>query len=170
MQIGTAFAFCEESGLNSELKCDVLARSAAGTTSLFTDSRASPTGMPFKVVGVPCAVSEPAAYAERKRICDLGYQRQPYQKSDGSIGYRCPAEPIEDFIAKGGPRADAEGRKCLCNGLFAAAGLGQALSEGATESAIITAGADVAEIARLVAPGRETYRAVDVLNSVLNEQ
>ena len=167
VQIGTAFAFCEESGLDPELKRAVLAQSAAGTTSLFTDPRASPTGMPFKVVGVAGTVSDSKVYAGRKRVCDLGYLRQPYRRPDGSIGYRCPAEPIDDFVAKGGDPADAAGRKCLCNGLFAAVGLGQALPDEATEPAIVTAGGDVAEVARFLAPGQTSYRAADVLRFVM---
>jgi len=167
VQIGTAFAFCEESGLDQELKRAVLAHSAAGTIALFTDPRASPTGMPFKVVGVGGTASDAGVYAERKRGCDLGYLRQPYRRADGSVGYRCPAEPVDDYVAKGGNPADAAGRKCLCNGLFAAVALGQALPDGAIEPAIVTAGADVAEIARFLPPGKKTYRAVDVLRFVI---
>ncbi|MBL8999263.1 MAG: nitronate monooxygenase, partial [Gemmatimonadetes bacterium] len=72
------------------MKAAVLRRSAAGTADLRTDPRASPTGMPFKVVDLPGTVAEPAVYERRVRNCDLGYLRQPYQKPDGSIGYRCP--------------------------------------------------------------------------------
>jgi len=166
VQIGTAFAFCAESGLAPELKRAVLAQSAAGTTTLFTDPRASPTGLPFKVAGVAGTVSDEAVYTNRARVCDLGYLRQPYRRDDGDVGYRCPAEPVDDFTRKGGDPADAAGRKCLCNGLFAAVGLGQVLDDRATEPALVTAGADVAEIARFVQPGTNTYRAIDVLRFV----
>ncbi len=166
VQIGTAFAFCAESGLAPELKRAVLAQSATGTTTLFTDPRASPTGLPFKVAGVAGTVSEDAVYANRSRVCDLGYLRQLYRRDDGNVGYRCPAEPMDDFVQKGGDPADAEGRKCLCNGLFAAVGLGQVLDRGDAEPALVTAGADVAEIARFVQPGANTYRAADVLRFV----
>jgi nitronate monooxygenase len=168
VQIGTAFAFCEESGIDPNVKRAVLEQSAAGTTALFTDPRASPTGMPFKVVDVAGTVSRPEVYAQRTRVCDLGYLRQPYRKTDGSLGYRCPAEPVDDYVRKGGDPADAAGRKCLCNGLFAAVGFGQSLSAGNVEPAIVTAGADVAEVARFLSPGNHIYRAVDVLTYVLN--
>lgn len=167
VQIGTAFAFCAESGLDPAIKRAVLADSAQGTTALFTDPRASPTGMPFKVVDVAGSVSRPEVYAERERICDLGYLRQPYRRPDGALGYRCPAEPEGDYAKKGGAESDSVGRKCLCNGLFAAIGLGQALSDGTTEPPIVTAGSDVAEVARFVAPGRDSYQAADVLRFVL---
>jgi len=167
VQIGTAFAFCEESGIEPNVKRFVLEQSAAGTSALFTDPQASPTGMPFKVVDVAGSVSRADVYEQRTRVCDLGYLRQPYRKPDGSLGYRCPAEPVDDYVRKGGNAADAAGRKCLCNGLFAAVGLGQALPEGKVEPAIVTAGADVAELARFLPVGSFSYRAVDVLNFVL---
>lgn len=166
VQIGTAFAFCEESGLAPDLKRAVLEQSATGRTKLFTDPRASPTGLPFKVAGIAGTVSEETVYTQRTRVCDLGYLRQPFHRPDGSVGYRCPAEPVDDFVRKGGDAADAEGRKCLCNGLFAAVGLGQALPDGTAEPAIVTAGTDVAEIARFVKPGTTTYHAADVLRFV----
>lgn len=167
VQLGTAFAFCEESGFDPAIKRAVLAASVAGTTTLFTDPRASPTGMPFKVVDVAGTVSRQEVYAERVRTCDLGYLRQPYRRADGTLGYRCPAEPAGDYVQKGGDEADAVGRKCLCNGLFAAIDLGQALPDGSTEPAIVTAGADVAEVARFLVPERDSYRAADVLAFVL---
>lgn len=168
VQIGTAFAFCEESGIDAKVKRAVLDQSANGTTALFTDPRASPTGMPFKVVEVADSVSRTEVYEQRTRVCDLGYLRQLYRKSDGSLGYRCPAEPVEEYTRKGGIESDAAGRKCLCNGLFATVGFGQILPNGKVEPAIVTAGMDIAEIARFLPPGCRSYRAVDVLNFVLN--
>jgi nitronate monooxygenase len=167
VQIGTAFAFCEESGLRADLKRSVLRRRAAGGIELRTDPRASPTGMPFKVAGVEGTLSEPPVYADRVRVCDVGQIRQPYLRADGTVGYRCPAERETDFIRKGGQPNDTPGRKCLCNGLLAAIGLGQALPGGHREPALVTAGEDVAGIHRFLAPGRDTYRAVDVLDRVL---
>ncbi|MEO9111664.1 MAG: nitronate monooxygenase [Lacunisphaera sp.] len=167
VQVGTAFAFCEESGLAPEVKRAVLADCAKGEVSLLTDGRASPTGMPFKVVDVANTVSDPTVYAERPRKCDLGYLRQPYQKPDGSVGYRCPAEPVEDYVRKGGKREDTEGRKCLCNGLTAAIGLGQSLAPGVDEPAIITAGDSIRELHHFLKNGLLSYHAADVLQFIL---
>lgn len=167
VQIGTAFAFCAESGLQEELKAAVIRQSREGTLDVLTDPRASPTGMPFKVLNVAGTVADPVVYAARTRLCDLGYLRQAYQREDGTLGYRCPAEPEHAFVAKGGEAAEAVGRKCLCNGLFAAIGLGQSTEDGGHEPAIVTAGEDAVEIARFVSPGRETYRAEDVLRTML---
>lgn len=169
VQIGTAFAFCEESGLTADIKLAVLRRSAAGTLSLLTDPRASPTGMPFKVVDLYGTVSDPEVYEQRARTCDMGYLRQAYQKEDGTVGFRCPAEPEASFIRKGGDPADAVGRKCLCNGLMAAIGLGQTLHEGDTEPPIVTAGDDVMDLRRFLTDGKFSYHADDVLNFMLSE-
>jgi nitronate monooxygenase len=166
VQIGTAFAFCEQSGLKNEFKVAAIRQSRAGLVDVLTDPRASPTGMPFKVLGIAGSLSEPAVYAARPRVCDLGYLRQAYRRPDGSVGYRCPAEPEEAFVAKGGEAWDSVGRKCLCNGLFAAIGLEQTIAGDATEPAIVTAGEDAADIHRFVASGKESYSAADVIRSL----
>ena len=132
VQVGTAFAFCNESGLRPELKQQALQMSRAGNARVFTDPIASPTGFPFKVVLMPGTLSEASHYAARTRICDLGYLRHLYRKPDGTLGYRCPAEPVDDYVKKGGTVADAQGRKCLCNGLVANIGLSQVRSEFGT--------------------------------------
>jgi nitronate monooxygenase len=169
IQVGTAFAFCNESGLHPELKQQVLQMSRAGTARVFTDPIASPTGFPFKVVQMPGTLSHAGPYAARTRICDLGYLRHLYRKPDGTPGYRCPAEPVDDFVKKGGTVADAQGRKCLCNGLVANVGLSQIRSESEQELALMTAGDDVAQIARFLQPGCDSYTADDVIRCLLNE-
>jgi len=85
----------------------------------------SPTGFPLKVAELDGTVSEPAVYARRRRICDLGYLRSPYLKPDGAVGYRCAAEPVRAYLSKGGDRSGALRRTCLCNALTATVGLGQ---------------------------------------------
>jgi len=52
VQVGTLFAYCDESGLAPKLRAEVIAGVAKGTTRIRTDPRASPTGYPFKVVEV----------------------------------------------------------------------------------------------------------------------
>ncbi len=162
IQVGTAFAFCEESGIAPELKRQVLAASREGAARVFTDPAASPTGFPFKVVELPGTISEPGVYAARERICDLGYLRQPFRRSDGSVGYRCAGEPVEDYVRKGGAVGDTAGRKCLCNGLAATVGHGQ-VRAGLAEPPILTAGTDVSELIRLVPPGADGYGAAEVV-------
>jgi len=170
IQVGTAFAFCSESGLRPELKRQALQMSRAGIARVFTDPVASPTGFPFKVVQMPGTLSEADCYAARTRICDLGYLRHVYRKQDGTIGYRCPAEPVEDYVKKGGALADTQGRKCLCNGLLANIGLSQVRSEMEQELALMTAGDDVAQIAQFLKPGCDSYTAADVVRRLLADQ
>lgn len=167
VQVGTLFAFCEESGIAPEIKRAILERSAAGTACVRTDALASPTGFPFKVVQLPGTVSEPATYETRTRICDLGYLRQPYRTADGKVGYRCPAEPVEDYLKKGGKIEDTVGRKCICNGLIATVGMGQ-VRKGVAEPAIVTSGDDVVNVHLLLPPGRDSYSANDVLDYLLS--
>jgi nitronate monooxygenase len=169
IQVGTAFAFCAESGIQAELKRQTIQLAIAGQAKVFTDPVASPTGFPFKVLQLSGTLSEALQYTARERSCDLGYLRHVYRKPDGTPGYRCPAEPAEDFVRKGGAMADAEGRKCLCNGLVANIGLGQVRSETETELPLVTAGDNVSFIHRFLKPGADSYTAADVIRQLLDE-
>ena len=169
IQVGTAFAFCEESGICPDLKKQVIERSLSGTHRVFTDPVASPTGFPFKVLQMESTVSDAVRYTARERICDLGFLRHAYRRPDGTVGYRCPAEPAEDYLRKGGTIEDTVGRKCICNGLISTAGLGQVISENETELALLTSGDEVAQLARLFKPGRNSYSAADVVRYLLNQ-
>ncbi|MHC4958685.1 MAG: beta/alpha barrel domain-containing protein [Planctomycetota bacterium] len=167
IQVGTAFAFCRESGILPAWKERVLALSRAGRARVFTDPVASPTGFPFKVLQLPGTLSEAAVHAARERVCDLGYLRQAYRRADGRLGWRCPGEPTDVFLRKGGRAADTVGRKCLCNGLVANIGLPQVRANGAVERPILTAGDDVADVARFLSNGGTSYAARDVIEYLL---
>lgn len=160
IQVGTLFAYCEESGLTSALKRTVLEHAVAGDLDVFTDPRASPTGYPFKVVRWP---GSDDARASRTRMCDLGYLRVPYKRDDGRIGFRCPAEPVSDYVAKGGALADTEGRQCLCNALVANIGHPQVRAHGIEEPPLLTSGDDLLGI-RSFLGNRTTYTAADVVD------
>ena len=162
VQVGTLFAYCAESGLAPERRREVLAGIAAGTARVRTDPRASPTGYPFKVVEVEGIARQDDA---RERVCDLGYLRTAYRSPNGKLGYRCPAEPVASYVAKGGDAADTVGRRCLCNGLTANIGLPQR-RKGGDELPLITSGDDLASITAL-AGRREAYTAVDVVEHLL---
>jgi len=168
IQVGTAFAFCAESGISPELRHEVMALSRAGKARVFTDAVASPTGFPFKVVQVEGTLSNQAKYEERRRICDLGYLRHAYRRSDGTIGYRCPAEPVEEYVKKGGDRADTVGRKCVCNGLVATVGMPQLRPGDDEELGLLTAGNEVANVAQFLRPGCDSYSAADVIAQLLD--
>lgn len=167
VQVGTPFAFCEESGIQPEIKQRVLAASRQGGSSVFTDPLASPTGFPFKVAQVEKTLSDKSLYQGRERICDLGYLRRLYRKADGNLGYRCPAEPTEAFVDKGGLSEQTLGRMCICNGLSATVGLGQVNSQQEIELPLVTAGDDLSELAQFLVPGQNSYGAADVIRRLL---
>ncbi len=166
VQVGTLFALCEESGIETSLRKEMLRELAAGRLVVRTDALASPTGFPFKVASLPGSLSEPETYDARPRLCDLSYLRVPYEKEPGTVGYRCPAEPVHMYVRKGGDLADTVGRKCLCNGLTANVGLGQTRRDGYQEAAIATLGADLDGVTQMLSerPGGWTAaQAVDFL-------
>jgi nitronate monooxygenase len=167
IQVGTAFAMCEESGIERSLKERLLAAAKAGMARVFTDPAASPTGFPFKVMQVAESLSEAAVYAARKRICDLGLLRTAFKKADGSIGYRCSSEPEKDYVAKGGKVEDTVGRKCLCNALAATVGYAQRRHDGTREAPLVTAGNDLSFLKDLLTPDTTSYSAADVIRRIL---
>ncbi len=168
IQVGTAFAFSRESGMRPDLKKRLMAQAKTNSGVVFTDPLASPTGFPFKVALLEGTSSEFPIYQERKRVCDLGYLREPYSGQDGRIGYRCAAEPVDNYVAKGGKLEDTVGRKCLCNALMANVGHAQSRKDDVVEPALVTVGDDLNTIASFLAPGRETYSAADVVRSLLS--
>ncbi|MGD0482940.1 MAG: nitronate monooxygenase [Terracidiphilus sp.] len=167
VQVGTAFAFSRESGMRPDLKTRLIQQAIAGTGEVFTDPLASPTGFPFKVAHLAGTTSEPDVYEARIRTCDLGYLREPYATGEGEIGYRCSAEPVDNYVAKGGKVEETVGRKCLCNTLMANIGHAQTRRDGSDEPALITVGDDLNTVAQFIAPGRESYSAADVVASLL---
>lgn len=168
IQVGSAFAFSAESGFTGEYKRAVLERIAAGEAHVITDPFASPTGFPFKMVRLPGSVSEAQVYAARPRVCDLGFLREIYRTPEGGIGYRCSAEPVTTYIAKGGPAENTAGRRCLCNALLA--NIGHPQVRGAyVERGLITAGSDLNALAQFLPPEGFTYRAADVIDRLLGD-
>jgi len=163
VQVGTLFAFCVESGIDAQVKRRVIELCRQQREHVRTDPIASPTGFPFKVLALEGSLSEQAHYASRCRVCDLGYLREPYERPGRSLGWRCPAEPVDDYLAKGGDVDDTHGRRCLCNSLVANLGLGQVRGDGSVERPLLTCGDDTTHIARLLAPGADAYTAADVL-------
>lgn len=177
IQVGTSFAFTRESGLVKEQKEQVYEQVQQGDVGIFTDPVASPTGFPFKVVELEGSLSQKEDYNARPRVCNLGYLRTAYQKEDGKLGYRCASEPVDDWLKKGGEVQATEGRKCLCNGLMANAGLPQVgphtkegTEEKYTEQTLLTAGDDINQIRKFVRTmddGKLGYTARDVLDYLL---
>jgi nitronate monooxygenase len=168
VQVGTAFAFSRESGLRPDLKNSLLSQAVTGTGEVFTDPLASPTGFPFKVALLQGSYSDPEVTAARTRVCDLGYLREPYTSSEGNIGYRCAAEPVANYVAKGGKVEETVGRKCLCNALMANIGYEQRRKDGTVEPALVTIGDDLNTVVQFLSPDRDTYSAAEVVASLLS--
>lgn len=158
IQVGTLFAYSDEAGFAPQVKQAVIEGALAGRVSVRTDPRASPTGYPFKVAMLG---QEPVLHHPRERLCDLGYLRVAVHGVDGRLTYRCLAEPVEQYVAKGGDEGDTVGRACLCNALMAGIGLGQ-VRPGGVEPPLVTSGDDAAHLARFL-DGRRSYRAADVV-------
>lgn len=161
VQVGTLFAYCDESGLDAGIKRGVLAGLVTGGVRVRTDARASPTGYPFKVVHADGLERQDD---ERVRHCDLGYLRTAYRTPAGTLGYRCASEPVDQYVSKGGNIADTAGRRCLCNGLTA--NIGQAQIRGTSvELPLLTSGDDLVSL-QCFARGREHYSAADVVGFI----
>jgi nitronate monooxygenase len=173
IQVGTLFAFSEDSGLDQTLRRNavqsVLNEKPPEGGWIFTDPLSSPTGFPFKAARLPGSISEPNLYLARTRICDLGYLRHAYKKPDGTIGQRCPAEPVKDYVLKNGLEAETQGKKCLCNALMADIGMPQVQSNGEPELHLLTAGDDLNNLARLLKKGQQSYTAADVIHYLLSQ-
>jgi NAD(P)H-dependent flavin oxidoreductase YrpB (nitropropane dioxygenase family) len=167
IQVGTAFAFCEESGVRPDLKQQVLKLGRESNLKVFTDPLISPTGFPFKVVQLAGTLSETNSGSRRSRRCDLGFLRRAYRRSDGTFGYRCPAEPVDDFVRKGGAPEETRGRECVCNGLLATIGLAQTNLENNLSLPLVTAGNEITQITRFPRPGRDSYTAAEVIGHLI---
>lgn len=169
VQVGTAFALSEESGLRGDLKSTLLSQVAAGTAQVFTHPLASPTGFPFKLAMLEGTSSQVAVYEARERVCDLGYLREAYLTPDERIAYRCAAEPVANYVAKGGKAEDAEGRRCLCNALLANIDLAQIRPDGSVEPALVTLGDGLNEVTKFLGPGKTSYSAGEVIAGILGQ-
>lgn len=167
VQVGTIFAFCEESGLRGDIKSDVIKSCHQGRVQIKTDPIASPTGFPFKVISIPETLSEEEDYTRRHRMCDLGYLREAYELPNGSVGWRCRAENPKNYVKSGGKLEDSVGKKCLCNGLMANIGLAQIRSDAYQELPLVTCGDDLEGIQRLSSLKDPLYTSADVIDFLL---
>lgn len=174
IQVGTLFAFCDESGLEPNLKKEVIAKILAGENPqdgwVFTDPLSSPTGFPFKAVRLDHTMSNEENYQKRMRICDLGYLRHAYKTPEGGVAQRCPAEPVDDYVKKGGLLEDTVGRKCLCNALMADIGMSQKQSDQSFEKPLLTAGDDLNNLMKVlcISETGKNYHASDVIKFLEN--
>jgi NAD(P)H-dependent flavin oxidoreductase YrpB (nitropropane dioxygenase family) len=166
--VGTLFALCSESGLREDLRAQALARALEGTLEVRTNPLSSPSGYPFKEAQLPGTLTDPEVMERRRTVCDIGALRTLYRQEDGGLGYRCPAEPVEHYLRKGGAAEETEGRRCLCNALTATVDVGQVRPrDGYTEPPLLTLGSDL-RFLREVTSG-EPYTAADAIAYLLSE-
>lgn len=179
VQVGSSFALAEESGIKPTYRSaifDELKKDADESSMIFT-SQFSPTGFPFKVVQLADTLSEETVYQSRRRVCDIGLLQQRGISKPGEDGvrrmfHRCPAATEADFIKKRGLPQNSTGKRCLCNGLLAAVGLGQGgihNGEMMEEPAIVTLGNHLEGIRKFSRNGQYSYWAQDVVNDMLCE-
>ena len=93
------------------------------------------------------------------------------RKPDGSLGYRCPSEPVAVYVERhDGRAANTAERRCLCNALLATADLAQQRPDGYTEPPIVTTGTDFTGVRHLMsmAPDGRTYTARDAVDYLLD--
>lgn len=167
IQVGTAFSLCDESGMEPGLKKKLLRKVLDHQARVLTSPVASPTGFPFKVAQLDGTMSEKEVYEARPRICDFGGLRNLFKRADGTVGYRCPAEPVEDYVRKGGQVEETVGRTCLCNNLAATAGFPQRRKNGYIEQPLVTSGDDLVNIGEFLKPGKTGYSAREVITHLL---
>ena len=166
--VGSPFALSDDSTIDPDLRIYIRKEAYNGRLIVFNDAHASPTGFPFKVVHMPRTLGDIRTYLKRKRICDLGGLLQPYLRSDGSVGYRCPAEPTSSYCKKGGKKEDTVYKMCLCNGLFGTVGLGQRLKSGTTEPPVVTLGQNLDFLRHLMSDENDGYSIKDVFDYLLS--
>jgi len=165
IQVGSAFALCEESGMDPAIRARIRKLGFRGKLVVRTDFGLSPAWFPFKVVRVYGTLSEPEVYEAREReCCDQGALATLFERPDGSIGARCPAEPVGVYTAKGGNEADTAHKVCLCKALLAAGGSGNS-----GEPPVVTLGDDVSFLPHLMLDASSSFRAEDVINYLLGQ-
>lgn len=162
IQTGSIFALSEESNMDPDIRKKIRTLGFERTLFVKTDMRISPTGFPFKVVDLEDTIAKLEVYETRTRICNQSELVSLYERPDGKIGYRCSAEPVDQFVRKGGDLADTVGRGCLCNGLFSTTGLGNE-----EEPPVVTMGDDVRFLPFLMKDADDSYSASQAIKYLL---
>ena len=168
VQVGTLFAISNHSGFSNKTRKQLIDKLKSNTLEVKTDVLASPTSFPIKIAKLEGHTSTSEGFAARPKLCDLGYLREPAISETGRTIYRCPSEPDDQFIKKGGAVEDIDGRKCLCNGLMANIGLPQVRKDGYVEAPIVTLGSDIEGAKVLLKSHPDGYGADDAVKWLLS--
>ena len=168
VQVGTLFAISNHSGFSKRTRSQLIEKLKSEKLEIKTDVKASPTSFPIKIAKLEGHTSTEEGFAARPKLCDLGYLREPVLSQSGRILYRCPSEPDDQFLKKGGAPEEIEGRKCLCNGLMANIGLPQTRKDGYVEAPIVTLGSDIQGAKELLKVFPDGYGADDAVKWLLS--
>ena len=168
VQVGTLFAISNHSGFSDKTRKQLLDKLKTNSLEVKTDVLASPTSFPIKIAKLEGHTSTSEGFAARPKLCDLGYLREAAISETGRTIYRCPSEPDDQFIKKGGAVEDIDGRKCLCNGLMANIGLPQVRRDGYVEAPIVTLGSDIEGAKVLLKSHPDGYGADDAVKWLLS--
>lgn len=165
VQVGTLFATSIESGIKYENK-ERMIEAVLNGANVFADPRASPTGYPFQVFPLDGSLSEEDVYVGRPPACQMGGLLTFYEDVNGRVGSRCASEPVAAYVRKGGKIEDTVGRKCLCQGLVAWAGVPTTRNDGFVEPTIATFGRDTSSAIHLLSiHGR--YSVADAIRFIM---
>ncbi len=170
IQVGSAFALCQESEIVPEIKKSIISGYLNDDMEVRADPEASPTGFPIKVAQLSATLSDKEVYEKRERICDVGYLRTPFLDRKGKIRYRCPAEPVEEYTEKGGKSQETKNKVCLCNGLLATIGWGQKRRNGHNEQPVVTIGKDLSFLRDIILLYGREYSAKNVIEYLLTKE
>lgn len=168
VQVGTLFAISNHSGFSDKTRSQLISQLKKDSLEIKTDVKASPTSFPIKIAKLEGHTSTPEGFAARPKLCDLGYLREPVLSDSGRTIYRCPSEPDDQFLKKGGAVEELAGRKCLCNGLMANIGLAQTRRDGYVEAPIVTLGSDIEGAKELLKKFPTGYGADDAVKWLLS--
>ncbi len=180
VQVGSIFAMSEESGMDPDYRIAFMKqlKNESDDSKLVKTTLVSPTGFPFKVLQLEGTMAYDTIYKHRLRVCDIGLLQQlglskPDENGIRRLFQRCSAAPIEGYINKRGLMHNTKDRRCLCNGLLSAVGLGQVISNGDSpkqEPAILTLGNHIDGIRRLSRSGQTRYWVRDVIEDILGPE
>lgn len=166
---GTISSHSRNAGFTKEIKHQVYEAVKNGKAMTRINSTASPTGFDFRELVLEGTLSQEDVLNKRVRGCRFGCLRTVYyfidEEGSGSLGYRCPAEPINIFTGKGGDIEKARYARCLCATLIADTGHGDP-----SEPIYITAGTHINDIQNLINDNGELYTAEDVVNWIMGRR
>ena len=103
VQVGTAFAFSRESGMRPDLKNGSSPRPRPARARSLPIRWPRPPDFPSRWRSSKALRPNPSIYKERKRVCDLGYLREPYAASDGKIAL--------SLLRRAGGKLSGQGRQ-----------------------------------------------------------